>query len=395
MNQGKRKAENPLRKYNLYTVESIWENFREEFQAKGKVRPAIVVHGGYGKKNLGDDAILEVILASIKKTIPSARLMVLAHEPREVIGRHRVRAYHFLSSGALRAILEADLYILGGGGIINRVNTYSGFRRWRILDPKGKFLFIAAALAKLFGAKVVFYAIGATSVPDPVVGFLAKNVINWADAVSVRDPLSKEILQSLGIRKDIAIVLDPTVALKPVSREEARSLLLQEGVNLTKFLVGINFRYVAEKSIDNAQTIRTVAQLTNWLIGEHKAEVVFLPFSRHPFKKVENDTLFAQEVRQLVKNSLSYKILEKEYSPVEMMGILREMKLCLLERLHAVIFAAMMGIPFVGVAYDRKVAQFLEMVGLSQRKIELSKFDFASAKEKLNEIYLRWQKAIK
>jgi polysaccharide pyruvyl transferase CsaB len=360
-----------------------WRLWGQALQERGRLHPRIVLHGGYGKRNLGDDAILEVLLSQVRQVFPSAHITVVCHGPAEVRARHQVTAYHFAAWQTLRAIVQADVYIIGGGGIVNRVNIYSGFRRLRILDPKGKFLFVAAALAKLCGARVDFHAIGATSFPDPVVRWLARFVLNRSDALTVRDQRSQDILRSAGVRVPIPVILDPVTQLEPASPESARQMLAEEGISLDRLKVGINFRYVAEPDIDNANTIREVAQLAGYLLDQYNAQVIFLPFGRHPTKKVENDLAFALEVANQLQHRRGFHILEKECSPVEMKALLGQMDLCILERLHAVILAAPMRVPIISVIYDHKVAAFADMAGLGDSQIPLREFSFESAREEI------------
>jgi polysaccharide pyruvyl transferase CsaB len=366
---------------------AIWLQWAEELRERGRLRPRIVLHGGYGKRNLGDDAILEVLLSRVQEAFPTARVTVVCHGPAEVHARHQVDAYHFTSWQTLKAILQADVYIIGGGGIVNRINTYSGFRRLRVLDPKGKFLFVAAALAKLCGARVDFHTIGATSFPDPVVRWLARFVINRSDALTVRDQRSQDILRSAGVRGRIPVVLDPVTQLEPASPEWARQRLTKEGVYLDRLKVGINFRYVAEPDIDNAYIVREVARLVRDLLDKYNnSQIIFLPFGRHPTKEVENDLAFARQVANRLQHQRRFHVLEGECSPAEMKALLGQMDLCILERLHAVILAAPMGVPIVSVIYDHKVAAFADMAGLGDNQIPLRQFSFESARKKIDSI---------
>jgi len=361
----------------------LWRWWGDELRERGCLYPRIVLHGGYGKGNLGDDAILEVLLAQVREAFPSGQITVVCHGPARVRDQHRIPAYHFADWHTLKAILNADVYIIGGGGIINRINTYSGFRHLRVLDPKGKFLFVAAALAKMRGARLDFHAIGATSFPDPIVYWLARFVLNCSDALTARDKRSREILQRAGVRGPIPVVLDPVTELEPALPEVAIRLLADEGVAFDKLKIGVNFRYVAEPDIDNAQTIHTVARLIEWLSDECDAQVIFLPFGRHPKKVVENDLAFAYEVAGLVDGCQGFHILERDCRPAEMKAILGQMDLCVLERLHAVILAAPTGVPIISVIYDDKVAAFTEIAGLEDTNLPLRQFDFEVARERI------------
>ena len=333
--------------------------------------PHVVLHGGYGKLNMGDDAILHVLLQHLCAGIPDVEISVICHGPRWVSRRYDVVAHHFSSLGALRAILSADLYIIGGGGIINRINTYSGRQTLRMLDPKGKFLFLAALLAAAAGAKVIFHAVGATSVPDRLVAWLAKQSMGCADEVSVRDALSRQVLQGLGVRGDIHLLPDPAISLEAAGPAVARRILESEGLDPDGRLVGLNLRPVIEPDVDNIETAQIVAEIADWLVDQFDAHICFLPFGRHPTKEAENDLVMAREVQARMAHVERFHILEHECTPPEMKAIIGQLDFCLLERLHAAILAAGAGTPFVAISYDAKVAQLMKAIGGQDRMVPL------------------------
>ena len=96
----------------------------ETLAARKVSRPRIVVHGGYGKHNLGDDAILEAIVDSIEARFQAAEISVVCHDPEPVRAQHPdLTAYAFRDLRVLRAALSADIYMIGGGGS-NRERGY-------------------------------------------------------------------------------------------------------------------------------------------------------------------------------------------------------------------------------------------------------------------------------
>ena len=356
-----------------------WQEWRSRLPTSRS--PNVVLHGGYGKLNLGDDAILHVLLRQIGAGMPDARISVICHGPEWVCRRYGVAAHHFASAAALRAILGADLYVIGGGGIINKINTYSGRRKLKVLDPKGKFLFLAALLARRAGARVIFHVVGATSVPDSLVAWLARLSMSRADEVSVRDPLSQRVVRELGVWREIRLLPDPAVSLDAADAATAMRILKDGGVDPTRRLVGLNLRPVLEPDVDNRETARTVAALADWIIDRFDAQVCFLPYGRHPSKAAENDLGMAREVGAQMLHVARYRILERECTPPEMKAIMGQMGYCLLERLHATILAAGMGTPFLAISYDAKVSEFMRAIGRDADVVPLRGLNVESARK--------------
>jgi len=367
-----------LDEYNSYSITHIWKDYVDEFRRKGVDIPRVVIHGGYGKKNLGDDAILEVILERIKNDMPTARVVVLAHGPEEVKKIHRVEAYHFASFGAFKSIVTANVYVIGGGGIINVVNMYSGFKTFKIFDMKGKFIFFAPYLAKMFGAKTVFYAIGATSFPDPVVKWLARFVLNRVDSVFVRDRLSIANLQEIGVKRELIQVLDPALSLEPASREEAVRIMqdmgLEEKTLRSRPVIGINLRYVLDPKVDNENSLNETARLADYLIYEKQCDVLFLPISQHPSKHFEDDVDFGRQVRSRLCDTSHFFMLSQYPYPRTMMALLGEMDFLILTRLHSVILGWKMNVPLFTLSYNHKVTEFVKMIGREDMLVSLKEF---------------------
>lgn len=368
-----------------YDVPGLWESYAHLMKKKKIERPGIVIHGGYGKKNMGDDAILHVLIKRTKKHFPNSQITVLCHGPENVRNWYSdIDACHFKSLAALLSIVKSHIYFIGGGGIVNKINAYSGYKTFKIFDMKGKFLFIAAYLAKLFGAKTHFYAIGVTSFPDPVVRLLARIVLNQTDVVSVRDPLSMHNIKKIGIKREVVQVHDPALSLEPAPDEDGKALLAECGIMERKrVLICINMRYVRDKNIDNNRTVAETIKLADYLIKEKKCSVIFLPVSQHPFKHFEDDLHFGRRVKDGLNQSTHFYLIEKYYHPTLFMALLGEMDFCILERLHAVILTSKMKTPFFAVSYDDKVREFVKLIGNEEMMTDLSEFNHGNIYEKI------------
>jgi polysaccharide pyruvyl transferase WcaK-like protein len=57
-------------------------------------------------------------------------------------------------------------------------------------------------------------------------------------------------------------------------------------------------------------------------------------------------------------------IIRNKYDASHMLGIIKKMQLLIGMRLHALIFAASMGIPVIGLEYEQKVEGFLQYINL-------------------------------
>ena len=79
-------------------------------------------------------------------------------------------------------------------------------------------------------------------------------------------------------------------------------------------------------------------------------------------------------------------VLPGDYSPAQWLALAREMRLFLGMRLHALIFAAVGGVPIVGMSYDPKVAAVLARLGQTPAT-SVDAFDAASVRQALRKTW--------
>ena len=102
--------------------------------------------------------------------------------------------------------------------------------------------------------------------------------------------------------------------------------------------------------------------------------MIFLPFQQSG-RGLENDahaaTLVAARMRRVQRRA----VIHTEYTPHERIGILTTCDAVIGMRLHSVIFAAAAGVPVVGLAYDPKVSQLADELGIGDLVIDLQDLD--------------------
>ncbi|MGB4110189.1 MAG: polysaccharide pyruvyl transferase, partial [Desulfomonilia bacterium] len=79
------------------------------------------ISGSYGGLNMGDEAILETIITSLKQSIP-VEITVFSRNPEDTLQRYPVQksvpVRDLTKSEVAPEIRNLDLFILGGGGIL-------------------------------------------------------------------------------------------------------------------------------------------------------------------------------------------------------------------------------------------------------------------------------------
>ena len=170
--------------------------------------------------------------------------------------------------------------------------------------------------------------------------------------ITVRDQGSLGELQSLGItRPHIEATADPVLAIHPVDKGIGRAILKKYHADGAKPVVGISVReWCGWKHYKEV-----TAQAADRIAEEFGARVVFLPM-QYP-EDVKTAELIAAHTKHPVT------VLNDEYTTSELLSIVGNMDLLLAVRLHALIFAGVMGVPMIGISYDPKIDRFLEYIG--------------------------------
>lgn len=307
----------------------------------------IVISGYYGFDNAGDEAMLRAIVESFRRQSKLARITVLSANPQKTERYNGVVGVDRMSwKDVRRAIAEADLVISGGGSLLQDVtSTRSIYYYLSII-----------ALAKLYHKEIMIYAQGIGPIRKKAARFFTRFLLNRVSLITVRDEKSAEELEKLKVRPElIQVTADPVLAFPPQDREEGKRLLKGEGIPLEDFrpLIGVSVR--EWRQFEGYK--KALAQCCRELIDRLNAVIVFTPM--HFPEDVETSNV----VKEMIGEG-AY-VLKNEYGAEQMIAIIGCFELLIGVRLHALIFAVLMGVPVIGLSYDPKVDRFLDSLNLN------------------------------
>jgi len=343
-----------------------------------KKKSNILIMSSSGYKNIGNEAIIKVIIDHIKKINPQAKLVMNSYNPQYSYNLHKIKTCKRVGLGLFITLLRSNYVIIAGDELINiqfsewLQNKSIFYRLTHIFEAKLRIF--TALLAKILNKKIIFYAVGISSIPNTFMKFLTYIVFNISDFVSVRNNESKEILEGIGVKKNILIINDPSFYLKPINKVKAKKYLSKEGIDINKFLVGLSLRSLGDKKL-NSDLIKSLSKTMNFLLKQKNTEIICFIFSKHPYNPLENDTAITQELKKHIKNNTSFKIINHNYAPDEVKGMVGSMDYFIGMRLHSVIFASSMKVPFVCIPYNIKHKLILKQFNQENKLIELHKLN--------------------
>lgn len=295
----------------------------------------ILVSGYYGFGNLGDEALLEVIVSQLRTRYPYAELDVLSAKPQDTAHDLRIDATPRWDAKAVRrAIGRADVVLSGGGGLLQNATSlrslvyYAGIIRAAVRANRKTMIFAQSIGPLDFWGKTI-----------------VKECCKGLSAATVRDVRSVELLSSLLPSAHVERTADPVFLYD--APDEAFDLSVEGLGPQSDPLVIVSVR----KATGMKDRLDVVARAVDRLAQAHGARVAFLPLGGAPDAEVS--TL-------IIRKCKSAPVLLPECSLARAANIIRRAKVVVGMRLHALILAARYAVPFLAIPYDPKVVALCE-----------------------------------
>jgi len=338
----------------------------------------ILVAGYYGFDNGGDELILFSLLDEFKRLNSKIEISVLFRNPSKTGRNYKVKAINRwnLLSIAL-AILRTDLFVFGGGGLLQDLTS-----SWSIYYYLGLIL-----LAKLFFKKVFLISQGVGPIRRRISRKVTGIVLGFVDLITVRDELSKFELGKLNGNISVSIALDPVFNLERFAFGRGADICspspLSEGWGNEQPVIG-----VCLQGFGKDEKFRvTLRKICDELVRKIESEVVFIPFHKLEDLKLSKD---------IIADSKSNYQLFLWQDVEDLFEFYNKIDLILGMRLHSIILACLFGKPFVAISlpkthplYDPKVESFLELLGYKTIDMTVTPAEIVG---KVHEIWTNRQK---
>jgi len=315
------------------------------------------ITGSYGGLNLGDEAILQSIIAQLRKDLPKLEITVFSRDAEDTKRRHQVERavpVRKLSRAEVTPEVERlDLLILGGGGILYDADARTYLREVQLAREKRVPVFV--------------YAIGAGPLTHAAAQAAVRENLADVAVVTVREKSAHRVLEESGLhRDDVVVTADPALLLKP--EPLPRGVLRQEGLEGHRRLIGMSVREpgVAAPDLDEKVYHALIANAADFMVDRYDANVVFVPMERSVLDTQHSHAVIAKMLR-----AQRATVLKGEYSPGQILSFMGKLDFALGMRLHFLIFAAIQGTPFVALPYAGKVSGFLEALGVPAPPLNL------------------------
>lgn len=302
----------------------------------------LVISGYYGFGNAGDEAMLAAILEAILEVFPHAEITVISGSPEETKRKHGVNAVSRLSFWKIfKALQECDLLISGGGSLLQDVTS----------DRSLYYYLTLIKVAKMLDKPVMLYAQGIGPLQRESARKAVAKVLNHVDLITVRDEISRQELESIGVKTPVTVTADAVLSMHPVDVTIGERLLQSYKLKGTTPKIGVCVRSWK----NNTEYQGILAKTLDELVKEMGASIVFIPM-QYPADMEESF-----RIADLMQEKAI--VLDQSFTTTELLSLAGVMDITVGIRLHALVFGSLMEKPVVGISYDPKIDNFLKMIG--------------------------------
>jgi polysaccharide pyruvyl transferase CsaB len=224
-------------------------------------------------------------------------------------------------------------------------------------------------MAKFMGMRVMLYGNGIGPITKARNIKKARRALNACDYISLRDPDSLEYIKTIGVENpNVAVSIDPVFSLEAEESEE-----LPEGFDLKTryFIVSLRpWQY------NEANFVEKIADAINFAAEKYSLTPLLIPMH------MMDIAILKETAKRLNRESI---LLQKVYDYKTIMAIIAKAEFAICMRLHALIYAASVGLPIIGLVYDPKVSNFIAYMN-EETQVDTSNLDLNALKNMIDGI---------
>jgi polysaccharide pyruvyl transferase WcaK-like protein len=330
--------------------------------------PTIVFLGTHGQYNIGDELLLETFLHHLG---PQPSYVVNTYDKAftgaQLGGRYRVELVDTAGErvALVRHLLRADVVVFGGGSIIKELYASVGRNRYATMLM---ILAIVLFTKWISRAPIAMLNIGVGPIESATGRRLARLILGQVDRVTVRDPGSYALCRAIGL--DGSAVLLGTDAVFSVTPDwllgaQPPTVAPRVGGPLR---IALNLNFDIENP-DNWEHFQSeLAAAFRDLAARRPIELHGLPMQSRGKERDDATILRAFAARlpgvQFVEHQLG--------THSDVARLIDSCDLLVSERLHAIVMAALLGVPSFVLAYDVKVRELAAMLELDEAVVDIN-----------------------
>jgi colanic acid/amylovoran biosynthesis protein len=307
---------------------------------------------------------INVIPFPIKNLIGESKLIILIKGLLFIFEYTFFCLYYYLSRGKKAHFyknliwdeyIHSNIIIFGHDALLeNFGNQKFSFNRYLTFISTYYSIILAKVLLK---QKVIIYGGGIGKYKCKFIEYICTIALKMVDLITIRDRFSYRYLFNLGIKNNMYLTADLAFLMNSVSQYTTNKIFKKENISTkNKILVGMTVskelylftnKEIVDKEIKYSKYIELKASVVDYLVEKYNANILFIP---HALKKNKDDRLVARAIYKNIKHQHNVKLIENEYSPEELKGIISQCDYFIGERTHSNVAAVSSYVPTICVS---------------------------------------------
>lgn len=330
-----------------YSVRRMADDYCEVYDKTLQRTVKVLMSGYFGFNNAGDEEILRCTYENIKAIDVPTDVEALIYKPEDHVGKYEFGMVdRFKLFKVMKAVKRCDVLISGGGSILQDRTSKKSI--WYYL--------LIIRYAEIKKRKVVIYANGIGPVRSKMNRKFVRRAVERADLVTLRDEHSAQELKNMGVENVPLHVTADTVFsgdhIMP-SKEMTAAVMEKYGIPSGRPYAVVSLR---EWEYSSEGLDRSAAEICNHIYNAYGLNIVFVAMQN------PNDVGISRTASGFM-TAPSY-VLDEDLGLEELMSVVGNAEFVICMRLHTLIFAANMGVPSLGIIYDPKIRDYLDILGM-------------------------------
>lgn len=347
-----------------------------------------VLTGTYNSGNKGDAAMELSAVQGIHEQYPGSEVTILSpfpdmdgsfYAPTPVIGCNRrklITATLDLARGILWRVFGGDWLLSPAMKLVRQADLVVDLSGDMLTEDYGPHVayshYIPILRALILGRP---YFLCAQSIgPFKLTRPLARFILNHAAAITPRDSITTEYLRRLGVKNtNIQETADLAFLLAPAVHHRVEEILGTEHIVLDdRPLLGVSVSQLIEAKYrtrnpgaPDQDFVSLMKSVIEQIARKHDAQVLFVAHVTGPSAQ-KDDRIIAQKVRDSLNDDVSAHVLQGDYRPEELKGVIAKCSVFCGARMHANIGALTSHVPTVAISYSHKTPGIMAACGLGE-----------------------------
>jgi polysaccharide pyruvyl transferase CsaB len=317
-----------------------------------KMKEKIFMFGYYGWKNTGDDAMIYALIQEFFRKNPLSEFVVVSDDSLKIPAETE-NYVRFIKNNLfviLKEILSSSAVLWGGGTFMyDHTNTGRQFVNLTLILS-------IVLFSRLLRKQVYLLGIGVEPLTTKIGKFLSKSICKLSGFVSVRDSISLNMLENLGLNK-VRLSFDLSALLEPrkCHNKTGNKIL---GMSILPFFS----IYHNDPERDMLMVDEIVKALKKWLSTDKKNLIYLFTFKG---KSKEDDVQITKILGKKLNHEDRVILIPYKKDPLDSLALLSCCDVFVGMRYHSCVFAYLSNIPMIIINYFQKCGSLAEDTGLT------------------------------